>query len=88
MTLILRFNPRVLAGGRDRYYTHYLPVARFQSTRPRGRTRRARVCAREIVGGFNPRVLAGGRDVITHWFPVILCFNPRVLAGGRDYGLR
>ena len=34
----------------------------FQSTRPRGRTRRAERAGRFSETGFNPRVLAGGRD--------------------------
>ena len=35
---------------------------RFQSTRPRGRTRLALVRSRKLRQSFNPRVLAGGRD--------------------------
>ena len=34
----------------------------FQSTRPRGRTRRCRHNRLLNPTGFNPRVLAGGRD--------------------------
>ena len=34
----------------------------FQSTRPRGRTRRTRFMNFTKSSGFNPRVLAGGRD--------------------------
>ena len=38
---VCRFNPRVLAGGRDRSFrTSRKIIASFQSTRPRGRTRR------------------------------------------------
>ena len=36
------FNPRVLAGGRDDRTSRAGPTERFQSTRPRGRTRRRR----------------------------------------------
>ena len=35
---------------------------RFQSTRPRGRTRQILMYSILRIGGFNPRVLAGGRD--------------------------
>ena len=35
----LRFNPRVLAGGRDHNFQKSLDRYLFQSTRPRGRTR-------------------------------------------------
>ena len=35
-----RFNPRVLAGGRDVLRIYLLKEGKFQSTRPRGRTRR------------------------------------------------
>ena len=34
----------------------------FQSTRPRGRTRRALYKLDLFTDSFNPRVLAGGRD--------------------------
>ena len=129
-----RFNPRVLAGGRD------LPKAGgssarivFQSTRPRGRTRLFTSSSMYSAFGFNPRVLAGGRDLLPALAPSVLPvsihassredatintpekirgeafqstrprgrtrrtrripyarrsgFNPRVLAGGRDYNL-
>ena len=58
----------------------------FQSSRPRGRTRRASAASAEPRQcRFNPRVLAGGRDVIRHLISFrMVCFNPRVLAGGRD----
>ena len=36
----------------------------FQSTRPRGRTRRTTLKRHRADTCFNPRVLAGGRDVI------------------------
>ena len=35
---------------------------KFQSTRPRGRTRRRVIIAVSEYPSFNPRVLAGGRD--------------------------
>ena len=57
----------------------------FQSTRPRGRTRRNSTPGPFCGHGFNPRVLAGGRDFT--FLPIIILltgFNPRVLAGGRD----
>ena len=38
--IIRSFNPRVLAGGRDTHYVDYHNRVQFQSTRPRGRTRR------------------------------------------------
>ena len=37
-------------------------INKFQSTRPRGRTRPVRVSEHRNIDGFNPRVLAGGRD--------------------------
>ena len=44
MRLIMRFNPRVLAGGRD-YDRIFDEIDHaFQSTRPRGRTRRVVYC--------------------------------------------
>ena len=60
---MLRFNPRVLAGGRDKAFLHDASSYAFQSTRPRGRTRLAALFeALPHKGCFNPRVLAGGRD--------------------------
>ena len=60
------FNPRVLAGGRDLcvFLNRFISV-RFQSTRPRGRTRHPRPPRARPVPSFNPRVLAGGRDRAT-----------------------
>ena len=58
---------------------------RFQSTRPRGRTRHSLRRYFQCRRSFNPRVLAGGRDSTV--LPIsarCACFNPRVLAGGRD----
>ena len=40
----------------------FITLERFQSTRPRGRTRRWRFCPAYWTWSFNPRVLAGGRD--------------------------
>ena len=37
--VIMCFNPRVLAGGRDPHTMHNGSIFKFQSTRPRGRTR-------------------------------------------------
>ena len=56
------FNPRVLAGGRDRRVEDMYNSAEFQSTRPRGRTRRSDAWRFPDLRCFNPRVLAGGRD--------------------------
>ena len=56
------FNPRVLAGGRDTSWTRRGWRRKFQSTRPRGRTRLYVIGCRSGQGSFNPRVLAGGRD--------------------------
>ena len=56
------FNPRVLAGGRDYTSISYKVKHKFQSTRPRGRTRLGHPEILGRLGGFNPRVLAGGRD--------------------------
>ena len=57
----------------------------FQSTRPRGRTRRRSKDTVFPLWCFNPRVLAGGRDLkVVLMLRGISCFNPRVLAGGRD----
>ena len=39
---------------------------KFQSTRPRGRTRRGRDESRFLIPCFNPRVLAGGRDQLNY----------------------
>ena len=56
------FNPRVLAGGRDMSTANSKELLKFQSTRPRGRTRL--ILQKMFVAfiSFNPRVLAGGRD--------------------------
>ena len=56
------FNPRVLAGGRDMRYKVSSDRFLFQSTRPRGRTRRKVMPIIVRSNCFNPRVLAGGRD--------------------------
>ena len=58
------FNPRVLAGGRDRCQDSAEDDIEFQSTRPRGRTRLIYLIKNSTQRGFNPRVLAGGRDVL------------------------
>ena len=60
--IILCFNPRVLAGGRDSGSRNADSAGRFQSTRPRGRTRLDVLLIGQRMSGFNPRVLAGGRD--------------------------
>ena len=57
-----RFNPRVLAGGRDVSLMRLTLTSWFQSTRPRGRTRPGGRAVGGYPPGFNPRVLAGGRD--------------------------
>ena len=60
------FNPRVLAGGRDHTSNPKAATHRFQSTRPRGRTRLYYATLRPMHFCFNPRVLAGGRDGNRH----------------------
>ena len=60
------------------------PLCRFQSTRPRGRTRLFLLTRKAPESGFNPRVLAGGRDPENNARSGVSGFNPRVLAGGRD----
>ena len=78
------FNPRVLAGGRDRHFQQSTALDQFQSTRPRGRTRHPVCCFR---GLHCVSIHASSREDAT---PVsssnepTQCFNPRVLAGGRD----
>ena len=57
------FNPRVLAGGRDPRTVILYELQKFQSTRPRGRTRPSTPCWEVLLHSFNPRVLAGGRDM-------------------------
>ena len=56
------FNPRVLAGGRDAQAALVDADKKFQSTRPRGRTRLTCDGNFSLEIRFNPRVLAGGRD--------------------------
>ena len=78
------FNPRVLAGGRDEVKLTDALRLWFQSTRPRGRTRRAPF-AGEIVDGVS--IHASSREDATASHvgqSVFHSFNPRVLAGGRD----
>ena len=79
-----RFNPRVLAGGRDESCAYVARYIMFQSTRPRGRTRlfdeidhdklevSIHASSREDATPLKRRILRDNR------------FNPRVLAGGRD----
>ena len=62
LRVILCFNPRVLAGGRDAIKNKWFYNIWFQSTRPRGRTRLCFKCLSICILCFNPRVLAGGRD--------------------------
>ena len=61
---ILCFNPRVLAGGRDSQINRMGTAKKFQSTRPRGRTRPRSGTGTPSESSFNPRVLAGGRDTL------------------------
>ena len=79
------FNPRVLAGGRDIRSMRLPKVLLFQSTRPRGRTRRhtATSC---VFGGLFQSTRPRGRTRRTAFerYRTDTCFNPRVLAGGRD----
>ena len=71
------FNPRVLAGGRDKPFHKIHKITGFQSTRPRGRTRRRSACSDTPAHGFNPRVLAGGRDssLIVHDRPSVVSIH-------------
>ena len=48
---------------------------KFQSTRPRGRTRPAELQQRDADLCFNPRVLAGGRDIRSMRLPKVLLFQ-------------
>ena len=78
------FNPRVLAGGRDLRRRHTRHTYRFQSTRPRGRTRLSwydGLCDQQVS------IHASSREDATQssqTYRAHRCFNPRVLAGGRD----
>ena len=55
-----RFNPRARAGRDDRLSCSYCTITEFQSTRPRGARRVARVsCAHASRRCFNPRARAG-----------------------------
>ena len=79
------FNPRVLAGGRDLAFLSCVSACRFQSTRPRGRTRRrfGGSSVRHIVfQSTRPRGRTRPGTPATVTPPT--GFNPRVLAGGRD----
>ena len=63
--VISRFNPRVLAGGRDLIANMRLQKAlSFQSTRPRGRTRRGIPDNRSATG---VSIHASSREDATHW---------------------
>ena len=80
-----QFQSTVLTGGRDSQSIVSVIAAMFQSTRPRGRTRR------ESYEKFQPAKLFQStrprgrtRPVIFPLASVPICFNPRVLAGGRD----
>ena len=74
------FNPRALAGGRDR-----LPHLRRPGNAvsiPASSREDATHCRRWKLprNGFNPRVLAGGRDTLSGLsFCRGSCFNPRAL---------
>ena len=75
-----RFNPRVLAGGRDVCARHRknLPAVSIPASSREDATH----CRRWKLprNGFNPRVLAGGRDTLSGLsFCRGSCFNPRAL---------
>ena len=81
----MRFNPRVLAGGRDEEFLEWDRQQGFQSTRPRGRTRRK---APVLSCRLEVSIHASSREDATKLCPnlaVFIRFNPRVLAGGRDF---
>ena len=82
----MRFNPRVLAGGRD--ILRFIVLARlmmFQSTRPRGRTRLMGSESIEVQHWFqSTRPRGRTRPVHRDAQAPANSFNPRVLAGGRD----
>ena len=82
---MISFNPRVLAGGRDNQREfQWIGNLRFQSTRPRGRTRPYWFF---IFFLFHVSIHASSREDATYprRFPTVFSsFNPRVLAGGRD----
>ena len=61
---LIRFNPRVLAGGRDERGTagHTPRGVSIHASSREDATYQIDVC--EALGGFNPRVLAGGRDYV------------------------
>ena len=81
-----QFQSTVLTGGRDSQSIVSVIAAMFQSTRPRGRTRR------ESYEKFQPaKLFQSTRPRGRTRLPAIrqapernVCFNPRVLAGGRD----
>ena len=80
-----RFNPRVLAGGRDFTQFKGTSCVLFQSTRPRGRTRpetQTHGRFQSLFQSTRPR----GRTRLLCVLLKTSCasFNPRVLAGGRD----
>ena len=80
------FNPRVLAGGRDKSPTGKILHPRFQSTRPRGRTRQSHV--KSALEYYHVSIHASSREDATttpHRTRFFMSFNPRVLAGGRDF---
>ena len=83
-----RFNPRVLAGGRDLSSADCIAkriVSIHASSREDATAHRD---AQAPANSFNPRVLAGGRDFFLCCLPLYISgFNPRVLAGGRDTSL-
>ena len=82
---ISSFNPRVLAGGRDHPLRILQVFITFQSTRPRGRTRRLmlRVPWNTIL--FQSTRPRGRTRLRTFSLSRVQSrFNPRVLAGGRD----
>ena len=82
-----RFNPRVLAGGRDGELHQAIEALKFQSTRPRGRTRHGY----SSIGSVTfVSIHASSREDATLASRLqfdLECFNPRVLAGGRDPAL-
>ena len=78
------FNPRVLAGGHDVVVSVMVWIFKFQSARPRGRTRQR---TSDSYKSQRVSIRASSREDTTIRKPPRIGtarFNPRVLAGGHD----
>ncbi len=79
---LIRFNPRLHAGGDAIRCPSTTRKFLFQSTPPRGRRRASSPPVHQSLARFNPRLHAGGDLSILRTTIQVNRFNPRLHAGG------